>query len=400
MKIGILREEKIPTDKRVPLSPYQCKRLIAQYPSISLFVQSSNIRCFQDSEYEDLGINIVEDISDCDVFLGIKEVPIESLIADKTYLFFSHTLKKQDYNRALLQDMLVKRIKMVDYEVIKNTNGKRLLGFGRYAGIIGTYNGLLTYGLKSEKYKLKAAHLCENREEMERELQKLNLSNEKIILTGNGRVGQGALETLRKAKIREVSKEEFVNETFEETVFVHLNTMDYNIRIDGTAFNKFEFYNQPEFYISCFMDYAKHADIFIAGHYYSEGSPYLITKEDVKKSTFKIITVADISCDINGPIACNIRSSEIENPIYGYNPITEKEDNFTKEGVIAVMAVDNLPSELPKEASEDFGKNLLENIFPLLIHEDTDGIIENAIICQNGNLMPDFEYLTEYLNGL
>mgnify|MGYP001183073681 FL=1 len=400
MKIGILREEKVPTDKRVPLSPNQCKRLIAQYPSIVLFVQSSNIRCFQDSEYEDLGINIEEDISDCDVFLGIKEVPIESLIADKTYLFFSHTLKKQDYNRALLQDMLVKRIKMVDYEVIKNTNGKRLLGFGRYAGIIGTYNGLLTYGLKSEKYKLKAAHLCENREEMERELQKLNLSNEKIILTGNGRVGQGALETLRKAKIREVSKEEFVNETFEETVFVHLNTMDYNIRIDGTAFNKFEFYNQPEFYISCFMDYAKHADIFIAGHYYSEGSPYLITKEDVKKSTFKIITVADISCDINGPIACNIRSSEIKNPIYGYNPITEKEDNFTKEGVIAVMAVDNLPSELPKEASEDFGKNLLENIFPLLIHEDTDGIIENAIICQNGNLMPDFEYLTEYLNGL
>ena len=400
MKIGILREEKVPTDKRVPLSPNQCKRLIAQYPSIVLFVQSSNIRCFQDSEYEDLGINIEEDISNCDVFLGIKEVPIESLIADKTYLFFSHTLKKQDYNRALLQDMLVKRIKMVDYEVIKNTNGKRLLGFGRYAGIIGTYNGLLTYGLKSEKYKLKAAHLCENREEMERELQKLNLSNEKIILTGNGRVGQGALETLRKAKIREVSKEEFVNETFEETVFVHLNTMDYNIRIDGTAFNKFEFYNQPEFYISCFMDYAKHADIFIAGHYYSEGSPYLITKEDVKKSTFKIITVADISCDINGPIACNIRSSEIENPIYGYNPITEKEDNFTKEGVIAVMAVDNLPSELPKEASEDFGKNLLENIFPLLIHEDTDGIIKNAIICQNGNLMPDFEYLTEYLNGL
>ena len=143
--------------------------------------------------------------------------------------------------------------------------------------------------------------------------------------------------------------------------------MDYNIRIDGTAFNKFEFYNQPKFYISCFMDYVKHADIFIAGHYYSEGSPYLITKEDVKKSTFKIITVADISCDIKGPIACNIRSSEIENPIYGYNPITEKEDNFTKEGVIAVMAVDNLPSELPKEASEDFGKNLLENIFPLLI---------------------------------
>jgi alanine dehydrogenase len=399
MKIGILREEKIPTDKRVPLSPYQCKRLIEQYPSIALFVQSSNIRCFQDSEYEDLGINIVEDISDCDVLLGIKEVPIASLIAEKTYLFFSHTMKKQEYNRELLQELLDKKIKMVDYETVKNSNGKRLLGFGRYAGIIGAYNGLLTYGLKSGQYNLKAAHLCSNRQEMEAELEHLNFNKEKIITTGNGRVGKGILETLRKAKIREVSKEEFVNETFKEVVFVHLNTMDYNTRIDGTGFNKFEFYNQPEFYISCFMDYAKHADIFIAGHYYTEGSPYLITKDDMRIENFKIQTIADISCDINGPIASTIRSSEIENPIYGYNPITEKEDNFTKEGIIAVMAVDNLPSELPKNTSVHFGKNLLENIFPLLINEDKDGIIENATICQKGNLMPAFKYLGDYLKA-
>ncbi len=399
MKIGILREEKIPTDKRVPLSPYQCKRLIAQYPSISLFVQSSNIRCFQDSEYEDLDVNIVEGISDCDVLLGIKEVPIDSLIAEKTYLFFSHTMKKQDYNRALLKALLDKKIKMVDYEAIKNKKGRRLFGFGRYAGIVGAYNGLLTYGLKSGQYNLKSAHFCSNRQEMEAELIHLNFNKEKIIATGNGRVGKGVLETLRKAKIREVSKEEFVNETFEEAVFVQLNTMDYNARIDGAAFNKFEFYNQPEFYISCFMDYAKHADIFITGHYYSEGSPYLITKEDAKKSEFNIKVVADISCDINGPIACNIRSSEIENPIYGYNPITEKEDNFTKKGVIAVMAVDNLPSELPKDSSEDFGENLIENLFPLLLDEDNDRIIENATICQNGDLMQNFEYLRDYLNG-
>ena len=213
------------------------------------------------------------------------------------------------------------------------------------------------------------------------------------------RSGKGVLETLRKAKIKEVSKEEFVNETFEEAVFVHLNTMDYNARIDGTDFNKFEFYNQPEFYISCFMDYAKYADIFIAGHYYIEGSPYLITKEDAKKTIFKIITIADISCDIDGPIACNIRSSEIETPIYGYNPHTEKEDDVTKNGVIAVMAVDNLASELPKDASEDFGENLIEKIFPLLLNEDNDEIIENATICQNGDLMQNFEYLRDYLNG-
>ena len=400
MKIGILREEKIPIDNRVPLTPAQCKQLIMQYPSISLFVQSSNIRCFQDSEYEDLGIKIADDISDCNLLLGIKEVPISTLIADKTYLFFSHTIKKQDYNRELLQAMLDKKIKMVDYEVIKNKNGKRLLGFGRYAGIVGAYNGLLAYGKKTKKYKLKSAHLCENREEMELELKQLKLSNEKIILTGNGRVGKGALETLTKANIKEVSKDEFINYTFNEAVFVQLSTEDYNQRIDSTTFNKFEFYNQPEFYMSSFMKYAKHADIFIAGHYYSEGSPFFFTREDVKSHHFKIKVVADISCDINGSIACTIRSSEINVPIYGYNPITEKEDDFTKEGVIAVMAVDNLPSELPKDASVDFGNNLLEKFFPILINKDKDGIIENATICQNGDLTPNFEYLRDYLNSL
>ena len=296
--------------------------------------------------------------------------------------------------------MLDKKINMVDYEAIKNKNGKRLLGFGRYAGIVGAYNGLLAYGKKTEKYKLKSAHLCENREEMELELKQLKLSNEKIILTGNGRVGKGALETLTKANIKEVSKDEFINCTFNEAVFVQLSTEDYNQRIDSTTFNKFEFYNQPEFFVSSFMKYAKHADIFIAGHYYSEGSPFFFTREDVKSHHFKIKAVADISCDINGSIACTIRSSEINVPIYGYNPITEKEDDFTKEGVIAVMAVDNLPSELPKDASVDFGNNLLEKFFPILINKDKDGIIENATICQNGDLTPNFEYLRDYLNGL
>ena len=175
--------------------------------------------------------------------------------------------------------------------------------------------------------------------------------------------------------------------------------MDYNVRKDGAISDKQDFYQHPELYKSSFMKYAKEADIFIAGHYYSKDSPYLITKEDAKKSTFKIITVADISCDINGSIACTIHSSEIDVPVYGYNPITEKEDDFTKEGVIAVMAVDNLPSELPKDASVDFGNNLLENIFPILINEDKDDIIKNATICQDGKLTPNFEYLRDYLNS-
>lgn len=399
MEIGILREERIPVDNRAPLTPSQCKQLIKQYPSVSLFVQSSDVRCFQDIQYKNLGIQVVDDISNCDILLGIKEVPIANLIPNKTYLFFSHTIKQQDDNRGLLQAMVAKNIEMIDYEVLKNAGGKRLLGFGRYAGIIGAYNGLLTYGLKSKKYQLRHAYLCEERAAMESELNKLRLSNEKIVLTGSGRVGQGALETLRKAKIKEVSKEDFINTTFNEAIFTHLNTEDYNARIDGAAFNKFEFYNQPKFYTSIFKKYTKDADIFIAGHYHSEGAPNFITKEDVKSKDFKISVIADISCDINGPIVSTIRASEIQKPIYGYNPNTETEDDFMKDGNIAVMAVDNLPSELPKDASDDFGSDLLENIFSLLIQKDETGVLSKATICKGGNLTSDFEYLRDYLNG-
>ena len=295
--------------------------------------------------------------------------------------------------------MMELNISMVDYEVLKNQKGKRLLGFGRYAGIVGAYNGFLTYGLKSEKYNLKAAHNCENRAEMEGEMSKIKLSNEKIVITGNGRVGNGILEIIQKANIKEVSKSEFLNSTFDEAVFVHLNTMDYNVRIDGSESNKSEFYKQPELYCSSFMDYAKQADIFIAGHYYSSGSPYLFTREDAKHSDFNIKVVADISCDIDGPVASTILPSTIVDPIYGYNPISETEDSFLQEGNIAVMAVDNLPCELPKDASEDFGNELLEKILPSLINGDNESIIENATICKNGDLTLNFEYLRDYING-
>ena len=399
MKIGVLKEEKVPADKRVPLTPKQCRVLLNTYPNLEIAVKSSCIRCFPDEMYIAEGIQVVNDLSDCDVLIGVKEVLKNSLIPNKTYLFFSHTIKEQPYNRELLLKMMELNISMVDYEVLKNQKGKRLLGFGRYAGIVGAYNGFLTHGLKSGKYNLKAAHNCEDRAEMEGEMRKIKLSNEKIIVTGNGRAGNGILEIIQKSNIREVSKSEFLNKTFEEVVFVHLNTMDYNVRIDGSKSNKYEFYKQPELYCSSFMDYAKQADIFIAGHYYSSGSPYLFTREDAKHSDFNIKVVADVSCDIGGPVASTIRPSKIVDPIYGYNPISETEDSFLQEGNIAVMAIDNLPCELPKDASEDFGNEMLEKILPSLIMSDDEQIIENATICKNGDLTPNFEYLRNYVNG-
>jgi len=399
MKIGVLKEEKVPADKRVPLTPKQCRQLLDTYPDIEISVKSSAIRCFSDALYIAEGITIVDDLSDCDVLIGVKEVPKESLIANKTYLYFSHTIKEQSYNRGLLLKMMELNISMVDYEVLRNKQGNRLLGFGRYAGIVGAYNGFLTYGLKSGKYNLKAAHNCEDRIEMESEMSKIKLSNEKFIVTGNGRVGNGIMEIMEESNIREVSKSDFLTKTFNEAVFVHLNFMDYNVKKDGSSAVKQEFYSNPELFKSSFMDYAIHADIFIAGHYYSSGSPYLFTREDAKSPNFNLKVVADVSCDINGPVACTIKPSTISNPIYGYNKQSEKEVDFRNEDSIAVMAVDNLPCELPKDASEDFGNEMMDKILPSLIVSDDEQIIANATICKAGDLTPNFEYLKNYVNG-
>ena len=184
MKIGILREGKIPPDKRVVLSPNQCVQFIQQYPNIDLVVQPSPIRCFSDDQYLSLGINMQEDLSDCDILMGVKEVVIDDLIPEKTYLYFSHTIKEQHYNRQLLKKMLELNIRMVDYEVLTDINGKRIIGFGRYAGIVGCYNGFLSIGKRSGTYDLKPAYMCKDRKEMELELKKINLPKMKMIITG------------------------------------------------------------------------------------------------------------------------------------------------------------------------------------------------------------------------
>ena len=399
MKIGILREGKTPPDRRVVLSPIQCTLVQKKYPNVKLVVQPSPIRCFSDDQYLSLGINIQEDLSDCDILMGVKEVPIKDLIAEKTYLYFSHTIKEQQYNRELLRKMLEFNIRMVDYEVLTDINGKRLIGFGRYAGIVGCYNGFLAFGKRTGTFSLKPAYKCEDREDMELELKKINLPKMKIIVTGNGRVGRGILELINIIGLKEISKDDFLNKDFDEAVFVHLNTMDYNIRLDGKDGSKSDFYSNPKEYKSDFMKFAKQSEFFIAGHYYAADSPFLFTRDDAKSQDFKIRTIADISCDIDGPVASTIRCSSITDPIYGYNPQTELEDDYSKEEVITVMAVDNLPCELPKDASESFGQNLLKKIIPNLLGNDLDNIIERATICKQGKLNKNYTYLENYIKN-
>lgn len=401
MKLGIIREGKVPPDKRVPLTPKQCRKVKEQYDDLELVVQESPIRAFPDDAYRQEGIEVVKDLSDCDVIMGVKEVNIEDLIPNKQFFFFSHTIKKQPYNRDLLRAIIDKKIQLTDYEVLTKPNGVRLIGFGRYAGIVGCYNGFRTYGLKHDLYNLKPAHECDDRKEMEAELKKVKLPNDtKIVMTGFGRVGHGAREVIDLLPIKEVSSEAYLNETFNEPVFTHLKIEEYTAREDGQPFDRKAFFKSGEGHVSTFPNYLAESDLFIACHFWKEGSPFLFTREDLKSDDIRTSVVADISCDIDGPVASTIRPSTIADPIYGYNPSTEKEDDYKKDEVIAVMAVDNLPCELPKDASEDFGNELMKHILPALLGDDpTDIIARGSETTKKGTLSPYFDYLEDYLEG-
>jgi saccharopine dehydrogenase (NAD+, L-lysine-forming) len=401
IKLGVIREGKVPPDFRVPLTPKQCKSIELLYPNVKVQVQKSPIRTFKDEEYAALGIELVDSLEECDIIFGVKEVQIADLIPNKTYFFFSHTIKKQPYNRALLQTILDRKIRLVDYEVIKDKSNKRIIGFGRYAGIVGCYNAFLTYGLKTGTYEIKPAHLCHDRKEVEEEMKKIVLpKNFKVVLTGFGRVGHGAKEIIDLLPIKEVTPEEYLANEFNEPVFTQLEVEDYNGKIDGSEFTKQEFYTMPELFKSTFGRYALCSDMYIPCHFWSSKAPLILTNDVLLQAPRRLKVIADVSCDIDGPIASTIRASKIGNSIYGYDPETKSEVNFRDENAIAVMAVDNLPCELPKDASEDFGNELLKNVFPALFGEDPDRVIERASETNfDGELTEPFKYLEDYVKG-
>jgi saccharopine dehydrogenase (NAD+, L-lysine forming) len=403
IRLGLIREGKVPPDKRVPLTPSQAARVKSLFPHVEVVAESSEIRAYSDDEYRAAGIEVVTDIRDCDILMGVKEVPVPQLVPNKTYLFFSHTFKKQPYNAKLLRAVLDNKIRLVDYEIIKDSNNQRIIGFGKYAGIVGCYNGFLTYGLKTGRYKLKPAHQCFDRKEMEGQLAHVDLPSDfKLVLTGFGRVGMGAREVLAlMPQLKEVSPASFLNDTFDGPVFTQLNVEDYFGRIDDQPFTREDFYTDSSGYKSTFPRYMRAADMYISCHYWSDKSPFIATREDFRMPDLGLKVVADISADIDGPIGCTLRPSVIAYPIYGYNPQTEQETDFMQDGAIAVMAIDNLPCELSRDASEYFGEVLIERVFPALLNgEDPDRIIERASETDlNGNLMPQFQYLAEYANG-
>lgn len=396
LKLGVLREEKQNPDKRVPLTPLICADIMRQNPQISIVVQPSPFRCYRDEEYTAFGIPLQENLHDCDILMGVKEIPETLLIPEKTYFFFSHTIKQQAHNQNLMKALLKKRIRMVDYETLTDAQHNRIIGFGRFAGIVGAYNGLLGYGLKYDLYRIKPAHACRDRAEMEEELKRVKLPNIKIALTGGGRVANGAIETLSALRIRKVTPEEFLTCHFREPVYCQLNPRDYVERRDDHNFDLNEFFLNPERYTSRFGPYTRQADIYISAHYWDPRAPKMFSLEDLNSNGFKISVIADITCDMNGSIPTTLRASSISNPFYGYNVTGFCEDLPFKKDSICIMAVDNLPCELPRDASDDFGKDLSDRVLPFMFGADPDGIIERATICNQGKLNLKFNYLEQY----
>ena len=399
MKFAVIQERKSPPDRRVVLDPKSCKNLLSTFPSAELIIESSPIRAFSDMDYSSAGLEVVADVSAAEVLIGVKEVPIEALIPNKSYFFFSHTIKKQPYNRKLLQAILDKNITLYDHETLVNESNHRLIGFGYYAGVVGAYNGLRALGLKLNCFELPKATDLNDRAALNAQLDLLTIPNVKIVLTGSGRVGQGAKEILDHLNIKKVSVDQFINNPFKEAVYVQLDVLDYCKRKDGTTLGKKDFFNYPEAYQSTFDRFTSVADFFIAGHFYGKGAPAFFTREQAKSPRFNLKVVADISCDIDGPVACTIRPSTIDKPIYGYDAETETEVNFSNASAIAVMAVDNLPCELPKDASEGFGHTFVEKIIPAFFNQDAFGVLKRSKMTENGKLTDAFSYLQAYIEG-
>lgn len=397
--IGLIREGKTPPDKRVPLTPKKCVEAQATFPGLRVVAQTSPIRSYADQEYRDLGLEVRDDVSACDVLMGVKEVPVNQLIPNKTYLFFSHTVKKQPANRQLLQAVLKKNITLIDYELLTNARGERIVAFGRYAGIVGAYNGLLTYGRKHGLYDLKPAHQCVDMDDMQEEFFKVKkLPPIKMAVTGSGRVAQGALEVLNRMGIRRVSVYDYLYHDFAEPVYTQLCSSDYNRRRDGRVWDTPDFHQNPQEYESAFNLFVPVTDLLIACAYWHPAAPRLFEEADTRLPSFRINTIADVTCDVDGSIPTTKRSSTIAEPAFDYNPATgELEPAYSRPDNLTIMAVDNLPCELPRNASRDFGRQLIDNVLPHLVGDDAEGVVTRATIARGGQLTERYRYLSDYV---
>lgn len=399
MKIGLIKEGKIPADNRVALTPAQCKWILKNASGLTVIAQSSTDRCFTDREYLAAGVEVKDDLSDCDILLGIKEVPAEKLIPGKTYLFFSHTKKKQPHNQPLLRAILDKQITLVDYECLEHEDGQRIIGFGFFAGVVGAHNGMMAYGERTGLFKLDRVYKQRSFRELIHNYFGLRLPNVKIAVTGSGRVAHGILEVMNLMGIHEVEPEDYLNRRFSYPVYTQLKGADLYERIEDGKYSREEFHNHPQLYRCKFLPYASQTDILMNGVYWEKNVPRLFEKEDISNENFIIQTIADITDDANGSVPVNVGDQSIENPVYGIDRNSFEKTHPYLKNSIDVMAVGNLPNELPRDASRYFGEQLIKHVLEDLAGNGSE-IIERATMVKNGKLTKHFEYLQDYVAGI
>ena len=398
MKIALIREEKIPADNRVALTPSQCRWVQKTYPGATIVAQCSPHRCFTDKEYNRAGVEVKEEISDCDIFLGIKEVHVQALIAGKTYLFFSHTKKAQPHNQKLMQAIVKKKITLIDFECFEHDDGQRIIGFGFFAGIVGAHNGMMAYGNRTGAFKLARVYQQKDFRSLIHTYFGLKLPNVKVVVTGSGRVAHGITEIMNLMGLIEVEKEEFLSREFSYPVYVQLKGADlYEHEGDG-SYQREHFHQYPQEYRCRFMPYAASADILMNGVYWDQHVPRLFQKEDIGRKDFRIEVIADVADDLNGSVPINVGDQTIENPVYGVDRKTFQKTAPYLSTSIDVMAVGNLPNELPRDASRYFGEQLMQYVLPDLLN-GTSPIIEKATIVHQGQLTENFRYLEDYAAG-
>ncbi len=402
MTLGIIKEGKIPPDERVALTPQQCAFIQKTFPEVRIIVEPSPFRCFSDADYLTEGVKISTDLSNCDILLGIKEVPIPLLQSGKTYYFFSHTIKKQPHNRLLLQAILEKKIRLIDYEALTDANRKRLIAFGKFAGMVGAHNGLLAFGLRTKAFSLPPLHKLTDYSVAKNIYKNIVFPPIRVVISGGGRVANGALEVIQDAGFQRVSVDDFLTKSFNYPVFTRIHPSDYVERKDGQPFIKQDYYKDPSVYQSTFARFFDKTDLFINGIFYDARAPRFFELDEMNSDKFKIKIIADVSCDIMplSSVPCTIRSTEIQNPFFGFDKTTHQEVAPFADNAVTMMTIDNLPNELPRDASVFFGEQFINYILPEILLEEYSDVLLRGTVAMEGQLRPEFAYLQDYVDGL
>jgi len=396
LTIGLIKEEKIPADNRVALTPAHCKWLLSKVPHCRIVVEPSNSRCFADADYQRAGAFITNNLSICDVLMGIKEVPVAKLISNKTYLFFSHTKKEQPHNQPLMHAMIDKGITLIDYECLEHEDGQRIIGFGFFAGVVGAHNGMMAYGNRTNTFSLSRVYQNRDYRHLINTYFGLRLPNIKIAVTGSGRVAHGILEIMNLLDVQEVEPEEYLQRSFNYPVYIHLKGADLYIHKSKRTYQRDEFHVNPEEYECLFESYCAYTDILMNGIYWDKRIPRLFEAGTMQNSDFNIQTIADITDDAGGSIPCNLGDATIQEPVYGVDKMTNTKTAPYLPTSVDVVAVGNLPNELPCDASRYFGDQLIKYVLEDILKNENSSMIERATILKNGQLTERFEYLKAY----